>query len=98
MVQSGFVSLPFTEDDSTTIEDVTSLTISNYGTTALTVSVNGVPRTVPAFNADIGVPFGSFNIPGDGTATAKLEIKFAFVGGTGNAILDYRKLIHPLNC
>lgn len=91
MLKSGFTSIQINSDGPQYLKDITSLTISNYGNSELTVIVNDVPRIVPAFNPAIGVPYGSFNIPGDGTACEiKLELKFT--GGIGKAILDYRKL------
>ena len=98
MLKSGFLSRQITEDTGRfTITDVTSLTISNYGGTDLFVTIDDKERKIPAFNGSIGVPFGSFNLPGDGTA-CDLDISFKFTGGTGNAMLDYRKLKQPLNC
>lgn len=89
MNKSGFNSQLITNDDKIILEGVTSLTLSNYGTNDLTVTVNDVPRIVPAFKPEIGVPYGSFNIPGDGTACdVTLEVKFN--GTSKNAILDYR--------
>ena len=93
MEKSGFTSQRINKDEKLPeITGVTSLTISNYGDTDLTVIVNDVPRPVPAFNQDIKVPFGSFNLPGDGTA-CDVRIELKFQGGRGQAILDYRKLI-----
>lgn len=92
MLKTGFTSIQISQDNSQYLQEITSLTISNYGATDLTVIVNDVARIVPKFSAEIGVPFGSFNLPGDGTACdIKLELKFA--GGAGKAILDYRKLM-----
>lgn len=91
MLKTGFTSIQISQDTSQYLEDITSLTISNYGATDLTVVINDVARIVPKFSTEIGVPFGSFNLPGDGTACdIKLELKF--VGGAGKAILDYRKI------
>lgn len=89
MNKSGFNSQLITNDDKITLAGVTSLTLANYGSNDLTVTVNDVPRIVPAFKPEIGVPYGSFNIPGDGTACdVTLEVKFN--GTSKNAILDYR--------
>ncbi|MGQ2982116.1 hypothetical protein [Flavobacterium sp.] len=98
MLQSGFKSTPITQDLSElTIENVTSLTISNYGNTVLSVTIGDVTRIIPPFNPAIGVPFGSFSLPCDGTA-CDLRISFNFDTGIGSAILDYRKLLQPLTC
>lgn len=96
MKRTGFVSHKLTTDDKLILTDITSLTLSNYGDKDLVVIVNDVERTVPALKSDIGVPFGSFNIPGDGTACA-LVIEVRFQDGQGLAILDYRK-VQPKTC
>ncbi|ALM50314.1 hypothetical protein AMR72_16335 [Flavobacterium psychrophilum] len=95
MLKTGFTSIQIDSDMPLYLEDITSLTLANYGTTPMKVIVNDVARTIPAFNAEVGVPFGSFNLPGDGTA-CKVKIEVKFDGGIGKAILDYRKLIK--NC
>lgn len=94
MHKTGFNSIQYSSDDTIKLEGITSLTISNYGTSIVTVVINDVPRNIPALKPEIGVPFGSFNLPGDGTA-CDITITFKFAGGAGNAILDYRKLINP---
>lgn len=96
MKKTGFVSRKFTNDDRIELTEVTSLTLSNYGEKDLTVIVNDIERTVPAFRSDIGVPFGSFNIPGDGSA-CDVVIEVKFEDGQGLAILDYRKIKNQ-NC
>lgn len=92
MEKSGFKTLQYTKDDTIRLEGITSLTVNNYGDTDLEVIVNDVSRKVPALKPEIGVPFGSFNLPGDGTACT-IEIKLQFTGGLGKALVDYRKLI-----
>ncbi|QEE49646.1 hypothetical protein FUA48_08630 [Flavobacterium alkalisoli] len=89
MNKSGFNSQLITNDDKIILEGVTSLTLANYGADDLTVTVNDVSRKVPAFNTEIGVPYGSFNIPGDGTA-CDVTLVVKFNGTSKNAILDYR--------
>ncbi|RDI07047.1 hypothetical protein [Flavobacterium sp. AG291] len=91
MQKSGFASIQINSDTTQFLDGITSLSISNYGATALTVTVNDVARVVPAFNPAIGVPFGSFNIPGDGTA-CEINLELKFEGGSGKAILDFRKI------
>ena len=90
-ILSGFTSRQFTANAVETFTDVTSLTISNYGANEVTVIINDVARPIPAFNPQIGVPFGAFNLPGDGTAcTIKVELLFA--AGASMVIIDYRSL------
>jgi hypothetical protein len=90
MRKSGFNSNKITGYIFLPLKDVTSLTISNYGSSIAKVTIDGIERDVPAYNPLIGVPFGSFNIPGDGTA-CDLDLYIDFVGGTGEVILDYRR-------
>lgn len=89
MNKSGFNSRLITKNEIIPLEGVTSLTLSNYGSEDLIVTVNDVSRIVPAFKPEIGVPYGSFNIPGDGTA-CNVTIEVKFNGTSKNAILDYR--------
>jgi len=90
MNKSGFLSQKFyANSGKMPLKDVTSLTVSNYGNTEVTVTIADVARIVPAFNPAIGVPFGSFNIQGDGTA-CDIVITIEFTGGSGECILDYR--------
>ena len=90
-IQSGFTSRQFSANAVETFKNVTSLTISNYGENEVTVIINDIARPIPAFNPQIGVPFGAFNLPGDGTAcTIRIELKFA--AGVSNVIIDYRSL------
>ena len=96
MTKSGFKSLKISTDRTLHLKDVTSLTISNYGAFPITVIVDDVARPVPPFKEEIGVPFGSFNIPGDGTACS-VSIQIKFNGNGGNAIIDYR-LYKPQEC
>lgn len=91
MEKSGFSSRKIANNQSLQLEDITSLTVSNYGNTNALVTVNGITRKVLAFNPVIGVPFGSFNIPGDGTYST-IEIAIEFPEGPGEVILDYRKI------
>ena len=93
MLRTGLVSIEINRNESKYLENITSLTISNYGDSELIVTINDVSRPIPPFSNEIGVPFGSFNLPGDGTVTDKITIDFTFTGGAGKAILDYRKLI-----
>lgn len=91
MNKSGLISQRYTANsEKEQLKDITSLTLSNYGETEITVTINNQSRKVPAFNPTIGVPFGSFNIQGDGTA-CDIDITIEFAGGTGECILDYRK-------
>lgn len=96
MMLTGFSSERITNNYERIIEQVTSFTISNYGNTYLDVTIGGVKRRVPAFNVAYGVPFGAFNMPGDGFVIENVTIKFEFEGGSGNAILDYRSLKKPI--
>lgn len=95
MTKTGFTSIQIGSDTPLNLENISSLTIANYGTTVLTIVANDVARTIPAFNNEVGVPFGSFNLPGDGTL-CDVRLEFKFETGKGLAILDYRKLIK--NC
>lgn len=96
MKQSGLNALRISNDQPINLKGVTSLTVANYGSDPLNVVVSGVTFPVPAFNAEIGVPYGSFNLPGDGTACdITLEIKFS--GNNKNAIITYRKLLDTCN-
>jgi len=91
MEKSGFNTLKYNKSSSLIkLTDVTSLTISNYGASDVTAVVNGISRKIVAFKPAIGVPYGSFNIPGDGTA-CDLDIRIE-MNGTGDVIIDYRKL------
>jgi len=79
------------QQDKITLAGITSLTISNYGQSELTVTINDVSRPIPAFSAAIGLPY-TFDVPGDGSAF-DIEMSFEFKAvGTKNAILDYRKI------
>lgn len=91
MQKSGFISEEFRTDKQIQLENISSLTISNYGDTPLTVTISSVSRIVPPLKEEIGVPFGSFNLPGDGTA-CDIKLEMNFENGTGRAILDYRKV------
>ena len=91
MIKSGFNALRVSNYYKETLEGITSLTVANYGSDPLKVIVSDVTFIVPAFNAEIGVPYGSFNIPGDGTACdITLEIKFS--GASKDAVISYRKI------
>ena len=91
MEKTGLLSRAIQSDTRFSETNITSLTVSNHGDTVMTVTQGGVSRTIPAFRDDIGVPFGSFNIPGDGTMS-DIEIEISFEGGAGKAIIDYRKV------
>ncbi|MUV03176.1 hypothetical protein GN157_05585 [Flavobacterium rakeshii] len=95
MEKTGLISRNIGRDYKTELKDITSLTISNYGSDPITVVVNDVPRPVPAFNPEIGVPM-SYNLPGDGTA-CNLTIEIKFNGNSKYAILDYR-VYNPQAC
>ena len=98
MESTGFVSRTITTNKKETLQHVTCLTVSNYGDTELQLTVNGTTRLVPPLREDIGVPFGAFNLPCDGTACLEIRLEFAFTGGSGKAILDYRISDNPKNC
>lgn len=97
MEKSNLLSLLVNQDTSLNeIENVTSLTVTNYGNTDLMLEVNGVSRLVPAHDSSkYPVPVGCYTIDGDGTR-CDIRMSFVFTGGTGKAILDYR-VINP-NC
>jgi len=96
MIKSGFNALRISADYKDDFEGITSLTVANYGSDPLNVIVSGVTFPVPAFSTEIGVPYGSFNLPGDGTACdITLEIKFS--GSSKNAVITYRKLLDTCN-
>ncbi|MXN90159.1 hypothetical protein GR160_02885 [Flavobacterium sp. Sd200] len=96
MQRSGLTTIKYTRSSSLIkLNDITSLTIANYGEFEVTAFVNDVARKIPGFNPAIGVPYGSYNLPGDGTycdVNIRIEIK-----GAGEVIIDYRKLI-PQTC
>lgn len=96
MIRTGFISRKIGNDTKLDLKKVTSLTLSNYGANDLTVIVNNVERIVPALKPEIGVPMGSFNLPGDGTA-CDLTIEVKFNGDSKFAILDYR-VYNPQEC
>jgi hypothetical protein len=96
MLKSGYTALQYQGNETVRVEGITSLTISNHGNSDLYVIIDNVRRKVPALNPLIGIPMGSFNMPGDGTV-CNLEIKLEFDGGQGDAIVDYRKLT-PQTC
>ncbi|QEE49610.1 hypothetical protein FUA48_08450 [Flavobacterium alkalisoli] len=96
MEKTGLISRLIGSDIKMNLKNVTSLTLSNYGSDPLTVIVNDVPRTVPALREEIGVPMGSYNLPGDGTA-CKLTLEVKFTGESKHAILDYR-VYNPQEC
>ncbi|MEE1897089.1 hypothetical protein V1389_02000 [Flavobacterium rakeshii] len=96
MKKTGFNAMQISNDIKLELKGVTSLTVANYGSDPLKVIVNDTPFPVLAFNTEIGVPYGSFNIPGDGTACdITLEIKFS--GASKNSIISYRKLLDTCN-
>lgn len=97
MIKSGLTLQKITQDTNySELTDITSLTVSNMGASNLTLTVNDVPVLIPAFDPAFKVPFGSFNLPGDGTACA-VRLAFSFNGGTGHAVLHYRKLLINTN-
>jgi len=96
MLPSTLQSEKVTQDTTIRLKDVTSLTVSNYGSADLQLTVNGVKRLVPAFNPTYRVPYGAYNLDGDNTAAESVELKFEFEAGTKEAILDYRKLKNPI--
>lgn len=92
MLTVGYISEKIQSDKTFVLESVTALSVHNYGSNDMYLSVNGVKRKIPAFNATYGVPVGSFNIQ-DGLPIAKMKLEFEFTNtGTGDAILDYKKL------
>ena len=92
MQKTVFTSIQVSQNKSFYLDGITSLTISNYGNSNLRIIIAGVMRIIPAFKAEIGVPFGAFNLPGDGTE-CNIDFALEFDAGTvNNAILDYRAI------
>lgn len=91
MQKTVFTSIQVSQNKPFYLKGITSLTISNYGSSNLTINIGGVPRTIPAFKPEIGVPFGAFNLPGDGTV-CDISFDLVFDAGVANAILDYRAI------
>lgn len=93
MQESGLNSVRIEDNKQPFILEISSLCLSNYSNSDIIVTVANQPRTIPAFDPALKVPY-YFRIEGDGTFS-KIEIKVAFVtpGKTGYALLDYRTKI-----
>jgi len=93
MEKSNLLSLLVTQDTTLDeIKNVSSFTVTNYGSSVLILEVNGISREVPAFDSGTyPVPVGCFTMDGDGTfCDIRLGFKFLSGKGIGKAILDYR--------
>lgn len=88
MQKTGYQSNRIQKNDTRTIDNVTSFTVTNDGDTDLTLTIAGVSRIVPAKKNET---HSYFDMPFDGTYS-DYEIEFSFVGGRGSAILDFKQL------
>jgi|GEM_PF-3009972 len=89
MQKSTLIGTRITSNTTLTLPDVTSLTISNWGSSELVVVVNDTPETIKAYDATLIEPY-RFNVGGDSTR-CDIRIIFQFVGGTGNASVWYKQ-------
>lgn len=72
------------------LENVISVTLSNYSDKEVRFTHKGVERTLPGRNADLNVPIKPFSIEIFGHEfDAKIDIKFSL--GVKDLIIDYSK-------
>jgi hypothetical protein len=90
MVHTGINRVQVTKNRTLQLEQISSLTVSNYGATDIFVQISNIKVPVPAFNPDMKIPY-VFTIDGDGTLSdIEITIGTDTVGAI-NAIVDYRK-------
>ena len=91
MIKTGFNSSIFYADETFSLKDVSSLTITNYGAAPMIVTLNNVPEVVPPFD-DVNNYAQKFVIDGDGTLS-DMELQVSFPAKVGKAVLRYRQLL-----
>lgn len=89
-VHTGMNRVQVTKNTLLNLEEVSSLTVSNYGEIDIYAEISNVKVVIPAFNPDMKIPY-VFTIDGDGTLSdVNITIGCDSVGLI-NAIVDYRK-------
>lgn len=73
------------------LENVTILSIKNYGTSSLVVTHNSVPETLPPYDA-VNDYASEWQLPSDCHPSEPGELKLTFPSKTGHAIMRYRIL------
>lgn len=91
-MQTIFSSESITRKEAFQMKGLTSMAISNPGTTDVLLAIGTVVRTIPAFDPAIHLAPPAFEIEGDGTSfDINFTVDFASKAD-GHAILDYRKI------
>lgn len=88
MNKTGINSKKIFSKDRITVDNVSSLSIANYGDTEMYVTLNDVTETVPAYD-QANKYARSFQLTGDGTF-CDIDVVVDFAGGSGEAVLRYR--------
>ncbi len=73
------------------VQDVVTITLSNYSDKAITFVMYGVTRTIPGRDAVLNVPVKPFFYEVQGY-TFDIEIKITFDVGYKNLVIDYAKI------
>ncbi|MFY0481660.1 hypothetical protein ACI6PS_03570 [Flavobacterium sp. PLA-1-15] len=95
MNKTGINSDKITKGERIKRENVSSLSIANYGNTDMMVTLNDVTEMVPPYDA-VNKYARSFQLPGDGTF-CDIDMVVDFAGGSGEAVLRYRTY-NPKKC
>lgn len=91
-MQTIFNSEKITRKELFQLTGLTSMAISNPGTTDVLLAIGSVVRTISAFDESIHLAPPAFEIEGDGTSfDINFTVDFASKA-SGTAVLDYRKI------
>ena len=94
MKKTGFFSKNIYSTETFEIENCTSLSVSNYGISDISVTISNVTRVLPAYDPILKNLF-SFNIEGDGTCSdITIVVETIDTPTRTHAVLDYKKIIN----
>lgn len=77
--------------------NVTTLVVSNFDSSACTIVVGGIERTIPAIDSTYNVPVAPFEFSDNGNY---FDVEIFFKGTHNNTVVDLARveIINPKNC